>query len=53
MYKNFIIISEMEKLIKQIDKDKSIIKNLNINELEILDKYLKRKKKYLTETIGE
>ena len=53
MCENFIAINEIEKLIKQIDKDKSVIKELAINELELLDKYLKQKKKYLTEKIGE
>ena len=53
MEDNFVIDDTIEQIIKIIDKDKSVIKELAINELELLDKYLKQKKKYLTEKIGE
>ena len=44
MIEDFIIIDEIEEFIKLIDKDKSILKILSVNELEYLNDYLKKKK---------
>lgn len=53
MEKIFVTDNKIEQIIKLIDKDKSVIKKLAINELEILDEYLKNKKEHLNKNIGE
>lgn len=52
MSETFVFDSEIEEVLKIIEKDKSAVKKLSIRELELLDEYLKNKKKYLTEEIG-
>ena len=49
----FTIDNEIEEVLKLIENDKSAINKLSVKELEILDKYLSNKKKYLTEEFGE
>ena len=52
MSETFVFDSEIEEVLKIIEKDKSAVKKLSVRELELLDEYLKNKKKYLTEEIG-
>lgn len=44
---------QLERLLKLIQKDKSILNQLNVNELETLNNYLTNKENHLNEIKGE
>ena len=52
MSENFTLDNEIEQLLVLIEKDNSILKNLSIRELELLNEYLDNKKIYLSNKVG-
>ena len=52
MSETFTLDNEIEQLLVLIEKDNSILKNLSVRELELLNEYLDNKKIYLSNKVG-
>jgi hypothetical protein len=53
MSETFTLDNEIEQLLVLIEKDNSILKNLSVRELELLNEYLDNKKIYLSNKVGD